>query len=51
MRKKKVKVVTLQSMVNNIKKGESIHDREEATGALSKSLRDMENLFASSTKK
>ena len=32
MRKKKVKVVTLQSMVNNIKKGESIHDREEAMG-------------------
>ena len=30
MRKKKIKVVTLQSMVDNIKKGESIQDREEA---------------------
>ena len=51
MRKKKIKVVTLKSMIDSIKKGESIHDRDEPTGTLSKSLRSMENLFASSTKK
>ena len=51
MRKKKIKVVTLKSMIDSIKKGESIHDRDEPTGTLSKSLRSMENLFASPTKK
>lgn len=51
LRSKTIKVVTLQSMIENIKKGESIHDRDEPTGTISKSLRSMENLFASSTKK
>ena len=51
LRKKTVKVVTFRSLIDNISKGESVHDRDEPTGQLGKSLRSMESLFASSTKK
>lgn len=51
LRKKGIKIVSLDSLVSIVKKGETIHDREKPAGTLSKSLRSMENLFSSSTKK
>ena len=51
MRDKQIKVVLYDSLINNIKKGNSRHDRNEPTNQLGKSLRSMENLFASSVKK
>ena len=46
LRKKTVKVVTFRSLIDNISKGESVHDRDEPTGQLGKSLRSMESLLA-----
>ncbi len=51
LRKKSIKVTTVDGLISSVKKGESIHDREEPTGTLTKSLRNMENLFSTSTKK
>lgn len=51
LRENGIKVVTYDSMLSNIKRGESIHDREIPEGVVGKSMRSMEDLFSTAVKK
>ena len=48
IRKKGMKVVIFDDLINSVKKGETIHDRDQPKGTFSKSIRNMETLFSGS---